>query len=299
MAEYTVLYNPLAGNGRGFEAAQKLRDILAGDGLRFEDMTKISDCASFIRKLPKGEPVIICGGDGTLNRFVNSGDVAGIKRDIYYYAAGSGNDFLHDIGKSVGDKPVCINEYIKELPEVTVNGHSYKFINGVGYGIDGYCCEEGDRLRAASDRPVNYTLIAIKGLLFHFKPVDAVVTVDGEKHVFKKVWLAPTMNGRFYGGGMMPTPDQSRLDRERKVSTMVFFNAGKLKSLMVFPSIFKGEHVKHEKMVQVLTGHDIQVRFSKPAALQIDGETITGVLEYSVTTKAAAARREKDAAVTA
>ena len=52
------------------------------------------------------------------------------------------------------------------------------FINGIGYGIEGYCCEEGDKIRATSDKPVNYTAIAIKGLLYKFKPRNATVTVD-------------------------------------------------------------------------------------------------------------------------
>ncbi len=48
------------------------------------------------------------------------------------------------------------------------------------------------------------TAIAIKGLLFHYRPTNAVITVDGVTHTYKKVWLVPTMNGRYYGGGMMP-----------------------------------------------------------------------------------------------
>ena len=76
---------------------------------------------------------------------------------------------------------------------MTVNGKQYRFLNGIGYGIDGYCCQVGDEQREKSTKPVNYTAIAIKGLLFHYKPTNAVVTVDGETHNYRKVWLAPTM----------------------------------------------------------------------------------------------------------
>lgn len=34
-------------------------------------------------------------------------------------------------------------------------------------------------------------------------------------------------------------------------------------------------------MVEVLTGKEITVRFDSPAALQIDGETVKNVSEYS------------------
>mgnify|MGYP004634939187 FL=1 len=288
MAKYNVLYNPLAGNGKGENAAKKLKELLNGDELTFTDMTKVSDYRALFASMPEDERVIVSGGDGTLNRFINDTEEVAFANPIYYYATGSGNDFLKDIGGNVGDKPVCIDKYLKALPTVDVKGKSYRFINGIGYGIDGYCCEVGDKLRETSDKPINYAGIAIKGLLFHYHPTSATVIVDGVEHKYKKVWLAPTMNGRYYGGGMIPTPKQDRLNKERTVSVMVYYGSGKIKSLAVFPSIFKGEHVNHREMVEVLSGKEITVRFDSPAALQVDGETIIGVTEYSVRTGKAA-----------
>lgn len=288
MAKYNVLYNPLAGNGKGENAAKKLKELLNGDELTFTDMTKVSDYRALFASMPEDERVIVSGGDGTLNRFINDTEEIAFENPVYYYATGSGNDFLKDIGGNVGDKPVCIDKYLKALPTVDVKGKSYRFINGIGYGIDGYCCEVGDKLRETSDKPINYAGIAIKGLLFHYHPTSATVIVDGVEHKYKKVWLAPTMNGRYYGGGMIPTPKQDRLNKEHTVSVMVYYGSGKIKSLAVFPSIFKGEHVNHKEMVEVLSGKEITVRFDSPAALQVDGETIIGVTEYSVRTGKAA-----------
>lgn len=288
MAKYNVLYNPLAGNGKGENAAKKLKELMNGDELTFTDMTKVSDYRALFASMPEDERVIVSGGDGTLNRFINDTEEVAFANPVYYYATGSGNDFLKDIGGNVGDKPVCIDKYLKALPTVDVKGKSYRFINGIGYGIDGYCCEVGDKLRETSDKPINYAGIAIKGLLFHYHPTSATVIVDGVEHKYKKVWLAPTMNGRYYGGGMIPTPKQDRLNKEHTVSVMVYYGSGKIKSLAVFPSIFKGEHVNHREMVEVLSGKEITVRFDSPAALQVDGETIIGVTEYSVRTGKAA-----------
>lgn len=288
MAKYNVLYNPLAGNGKGENAAKKLKELLNGDELTFTDVTKVSDYRALFASMPEDERVIVSGGDGTLNRFINDTEEIAFANPVYYYATGSGNDFLKDIGGNVGDKPVCIDKYLKALPTVDVKGKSYRFINGIGYGIDGYCCEVGDKLRETSDKPINYAGIAIKGLLFHYHPTSATVIVDGVEHKYKKVWLAPTMNGRYYGGGMIPTPKQDRLNKEHTVSVMVYYGSGKIKSLAVFPSIFKGEHVNHREMVEVLSGKEITVRFDSPAALQVDGETIIGVTEYSVRTGKAA-----------
>ena len=283
MQQYLILYNPHAGNGRGEENARTVRNILPEGNLTFRDITQIRDYREFFRALPQGTSLVVCGGDGTLNRFLN--DTAGLSLpdDLSYYPGGSGNDFLRDVATDGGPRLIRLREYMEHLPLVTVNGKTYRFLNGIGYGIDGYCCQVGDELREHSAQKVNYTAIAIKGLLFHYKPTNAVVTVDGQAHTYKKVWLAPTMNGRYYGGGMMPTPAQDRLNPDGTVSAMVMYGTGKLKTLAVFPSIFKGAHVHHEEMVEVLTGHTIRVEFDRPTPLQIDGETIPDVTAYEVT----------------
>ncbi len=283
MSKYYVLYNPLAGNGRCEETAKELDGILSEHEIEYCDMTKIASYSDFFAGIGEGEEVLVAGGDGTLNRFINATLDIDFDRNIYYYAAGSGNDFWNDICDDPHNKSiVCLNEYIADLPVVTVNGKDYKFLNGIGYGIDGYCCEEGDRQRAAGKKNVNYTAIAIKGLLGKYKRVSATVTVDGETNSFKKVWMAPTMNGRFYGGGMMATPKQNRLNKNNTVTALVMYGSNKLKTLMIFPSIFQGKHIEHKEMTYMVSGHNITVKFDRPTALQIDGETILGVTEYSV-----------------
>lgn len=77
-------------------------------------------------------------------------------------------------------------------------------------------------------RMLLYTSIAINGLLFHYKPTNAVVTMDGKTHTHHHMCLSPTM---------------------------AMYGKGKLKTLTVFPSIFKGAHIRHNEMVEVLTGH--------------------------------------------
>lgn len=281
-----VLYNALAGNKTCEEQARKLTELYRGEELDFVSMAD-ADYAAFFAGLGAGDKVIICGGDGTLNRFVNDTRGIDIECDILYYAAGSGNDFLHDLGKEKGEPPIKINQYIKNLPSVTVNGRESLFINAIGFGIDGYCCEVGDEQRKkANGKPVNYTSIAIKGLLGAFKPSDATVIIDGVEKRCKKVWIAPTMHGRFYGGGMNAAPAQRRDDPEGKFSVVIWHGSNKLKTLMVFPSIFKGEHVKQTKYIDITRADEVTIRFDKPCALQIDGETILGVTEYTAKSSA-------------
>lgn len=279
MSRYYVLFNPLAGNKKCGTEIKMIEDKIDGEPI-YCDMTKPETYSDVLPEMKSDDVLIVCGGDGTLNRFINLPYDYSEKNEVLYYPMGSGNDFAHELGHKYGDKPFSITKYLKNLPEVTVNGKTHRFLNGIGYGIDGYCCEVGDRLRETTEGSINYTSIAIKGLLFHYKPTNATVTVDGKKYKYKRVWLAPTMNGKFYGGGMMPTPNQDRMSG--KLSVMVYHNLGKLRALMIFPSIFKGEHVKHKNNIAILEGKEITVEFDRPTSLQIDGETILGISSYTV-----------------
>lgn len=279
MSQVYVLYNPLSGDRKGMENARNAAAFFEGKRAEYRDITQIDDCKSILQELSPDNIIVICGGDGTLNRFVNATKEIVLEQDVYYYATGSGNDFMRDIGKRSEDGPVKINEYIKNLPQVEVNGKVYSFINGVGYGIDGYCCEVGEILRHKGKKP-NYAGIAIKGILFHHEASDATVTVDGKKYEYKRVWIAPTMHGRYYGGGMMAAPDQVRNDPKKGITLMLMHKARKLPTLCVFPSIFSGKHVNHTRSVAVHNGRDITVEFTRPTTLQIDGEVILNVTKY-------------------
>ena len=286
--KYYVLYNSLAGHGSHKEKLDMICALYSEETVLY-DITKLDGYDKIISELEDDDVIILCGGDGTINRFVNDTEELDIKNDIIYYPLGTGNDFLRDIDKVGCTTPIPIKEYINDLPIVEVKGKTYRFLNNVGFGIDGYCCEVGDELKKTSSKPVNYTSIAIKGLLFHYKPTTATVVVDGKEYKYNKVWIAPTMKGRFYGGGMMPTPEQDR--RSGKLSVMLFYGKGRIKTLTVFPSIFKGEHVKHKNMVAIHTGSEISVTFDRPAPLQIDGETILGVTSYKASAKVLAKQK--------
>ena len=282
MAKGYVLYNPLAGRGKSEEMANRLHTLLQ-DELEALDMTKIGDYAAFLGSMAPEDYLVIVGGDGTLNRFANDTAEIPFSNEILYFPTGTGNDFAKDLGMEGEEKPFAITKYLKNLPVVDVKGKRYRFINGVGFGIDGYCCQVGDEQKQIPGKKVNYTNIAIRGLLVDFAARKAKITVDGQEYTYKKVWIAPTMFGRYYGGGMNAAPAQDRASQDGTLSVMLIHSGGRLRTLCMFPSIFKGEHIKHKKLVTVYTGKEITVEFDRPTPLQIDGETVLDVTSYTAT----------------
>ncbi len=283
MAEFTVLYNPFSGGGKGLSIAKEIEQLMGKNNYSYMDITAIDDFGKFINALSPNINIILTGGDGTLNSFINKIGETEINNNIYFYASGSGNDFARDIGFKKRTKPIIINDYIKNLPKVNINGKDYKFINCIGSGMDGYCCGEVERLRALSKKRGNYLYAAIKALVYAYKPCTAYVNVDGKDYTFKNTWLVPTMNGRYFGGGFMAAPKQDRLNKEHSLSVVAMHSKNIFKIIIAFLLIMFGKHTIMKSMITVIEGHNVSVKLDRKATLQIDGETIPNVSEYTVT----------------
>ena len=279
-----VLYNPLASNKSGEKKARTINERCPNPYYEFVDITALSD-GELDEIMADEHEVVLSGGDGTLNRFINLIGENVPDKPIYFYPSGSGNDFMRDVSDNhKEDQLIKLNDYIKHLPVIEVNGKSYRFINGAGYGIDGYSCAMVEKKMKGTGKKGSYTLEAFLGLLKTYTPGTARVTVDGVTREYENVWMISCMQGRYFGGGVMIAPNQDRLNAENSVSVVVVSCKSRLRLITVFPSIFKGKHLKYTELVHVFTGKNVSVEVDEPSSLQVDGDPITGVTSYTVKT---------------
>lgn len=278
-----VLFNPLSDNSRGKEDAEKFINENNIGEVKYQSVIGLN-YKEFFGNLKEDETVLLCGGDGTVNYFINEIDVKDIKCKLYYAKCGSGNDFYRDVIGYQENNMVEFKQFLQKLPVVHVNGLTRKFINGIGYGIDGDTCLVGDEIREKDpDAIINYTNIAI-GLLLRkdgFKTKHATIEVDGKKYEFDNVWLSSAMFGKYYGGGMMAAPKQDRLNKEGTCTVTTLSSKGRLTTFLRFPGFSGGKHEGKKHIVEIV-GKKITVTFDKPCALQIDGDTVKDVLTYTV-----------------
>lgn len=246
------------------------------------------DVREFSKSLTEGDRVLICGGDGTLHHFANNTHGITFPCPIFLVRSGTGNDFLNDIGQSGTEDLIDVREYIKDLPAVDIDGERRYFINGIGMGIDGAVCDGVEKYKARTGKKANYTAIALELLMYKYKRPCATVTVDGVTRQYKDVWMASAMHGRYFGGGMMISPTQDR--NTGKLSVMVMHGGSRPKVLTIFPSVFKGTHIKHKEIVEIFEGDEVTVTFDRPIAFQADGETKADMITYT----ARSARRMKE-----
>ncbi len=276
-----LIYNRLADNGHAEEDAKKVFEDLKAKNWTIELVCSNDKPLTELFKTMKEEDrAILLGGDGTLNYLINHiEEIPAVP--LFLLPSGTGNDFFNDVKEDNkrDDGLIALNPYLSNLPKIDVNGKTYRFINGIGFGIDGECCVKADEMKAAGAEKIDYSSITLKLLFGPFVPRIAKCKVDGvEIPELKKTYLASAMNGRYYGGGMKIAPEQKR--NSGHLTLVVIHGKGKLGTFMMFPGLFKGTHVKKKKNTLVKTGKVIEVEFDTPCGLQIDGEVVKDVKSY-------------------
>ena len=127
---YRVLFNPLSKSGRNKKIIDHILDILRNMNEEY-DLLSIIDIKNFnnyLDEIPLSDKILIVGGDGTIHYLVNFLDGKEIKHEIYFYGAGTGNDFVRNIESK--DEFVLINGYLNNLPIAYFEGIERRFVNG-------------------------------------------------------------------------------------------------------------------------------------------------------------------------
>ena len=273
-----ILYNPKSNSEHNDLNIIPGKAELERRGARQISLLEVN-IREFLGTLTGEDKLYICGGDGTLHHFVNNTRGFEFPCPVYVIRSGTGNDFLNDIGQTAPDLLFDVREHISNLPEVEIDGEKRLFINGVGMGIDGEVCDGVEKYKKKTGKKANYTAIALKLLAYKYKRPCATVTVDGVTHQFKDVWMATAMHGRFFGGGMMVSPTQNR--ETGKLSVMVMHGGSRPKVLTIFPSIFKGTHIKHTEIVEIFECDEVTVNYDIPIGFQADGEVKPQMVTYT------------------
>lgn len=265
---YLILYNPISRNGKKVKKVYryfKYNVKKESEKIRIKSLLNIKSPKDFLSNLKKETKVILFGGDGTLNRLIN--EVYGSDLpELYLYTGGTGNDFRRSI-KEKG-KFIKINEYLNRVPYVKYNNQQSLFLNGIGLGVDGSVCEKVNLSRANRSKS-NFFGCTIKALR-EYKPKKMSVTIDGIKREFNKCYLISVLNGPYMGGGMKFSPNSNRLDDVLEV--LVAHDITTAKILRLFPSIYRGKHLKYKEHVTLLSGKEIIIESSEDSIMQIDGE---------------------------
>ena len=153
--------------------------------------------------------------------------------------------------------------------------NKYNFLNIGSIGFDADVVINNTNIKKIIKSGISYVVSVIYTLI-HYKAKKVEIIID-DKIIEEKILLLAVGNGKYYGGGLPILPnavvDDGHLD------ICVISNINKLKFLLLFPSIFKGNHIKYDKYVKLYRGKDVRVKSKEEVNLNIDGEVIPNVNE--------------------
>lgn len=263
-----LLYNPLSKNSKSNILTHKLVRYYKKNNIpfRLKSILKIQDIQVFLEEKAHIDNIILLGGDGTINRFINDTYDINIKQNIYLKKNGSGNDFLRTLVDQDNE-----SQYIMEMK--TDTNINRKFMNGAGLGIDGYVGYLIDK--SEKKGKLSYFLNTLKALVKYIpEPLD--VEIDGKEYHFKKAFLITMNNGRYFGGGMKISPDA--MINNEELDIIIVHSISKLLILPIFFTIYVGKHILFKRWVFHTKGKQIKATFTTPQISQADGEN-----DYDIT----------------
>ncbi len=295
---FNIIVNPSGASGKTMKVLKEVesylddRNILYHSSISYDENNFI-EITKHITSTKSD--VILIGGDGTLNLFINN-VVDFNELHLGFLPCGSGNDFAKslnitkDIKKELNriiegkvkrqldiGEVEFITQFDKDNQKVELF-HKKRFNNACGIGFDAEICEKADSNGAKTFKKVLnalqlgkliYLSVAMK-LVFSLEKVNVNIKLDNNiKQLYENVWFIACMNEPYEGGGFKFGPKAKANDDLFEIC--IAYGLPTRSFFKIFPYAYKGNHVKFEG-IQMHEAKDIELQMKKPMWVQYDGE---------------------------
>lgn len=261
-----IATNTLAGSGKAIKLAARLHAILIDKNIE----SNVFSEKEWDKRMYHYDQVWICGGDGTVNYFVNQ--FSDIKIPLCIFNGGTGNDFYALLyGKTSVENQ--INHVLQSLPRPIDAGKCNEryFLNGVGIGFEGAVAKSLQGVNKWGGKTF-FMISILKHILFYKERQYKIQSA--EKMLEGKFLMISIANGTRYGGGFyvapLAKPDDGFFDANL-VSPL-----SPLKRLRYLPVIEKGKHLGLSIVDYYLT-NEITITGDRPVQAHLDGEYLEAI----------------------
>ncbi|HEU0063445.1 MAG TPA: YegS/Rv2252/BmrU family lipid kinase [Flavisolibacter sp.] len=257
-----IVCNPTRENSKALKIADEISILLSGMDISH---------SIFIKDWPiewtSFTEAWICGGDGTLNYFINK--YPNLHLPVSIFKGGSGNDFHWMLyGNLTIEQQVekLLSGTIHFVDGGTCNGKL--FLNGVGIGFDGEIVKDllGKNKLAGK---ATYMLSVLKNISVYKEKTYSVQT---DKELINSDYLMISVaNASRYGGGFHVAPNAKVNDG--LLDLCLIGKISPLKRIKYLPVIEKGQHLSLS-FVQYLQLNKVTITSSSKIHAHLDGEYI-------------------------
>jgi diacylglycerol kinase (ATP) len=265
-----LIFNPAAGRGRALRHVRQAEEHLRSFGAQVETVASASpdDLTRLAAEGSRGgyDRVVVCGGDGTLNRAIRDFDLD--RTPLALLPLGSGDDFAKVCGIPRNLRAACevaVRGAVREVDVAHANDIRYMGVAGLGFDseVARYANENATFLRGSA-----VYLYAILRVLPQFTPHR--VRINGSRD--EEIMFATVGNSRQYGGGIRITPAAEIDDDE--LDLCIVHRTSRFQLLKTLPRAYSGAHVT-SKFVETGRGRDFHFESERPMEVYADGERVT------------------------
>lgn len=269
---YLFIVNPVAGKGEGTKIIPIIKEVMDNYNCTYDIKIteKVGDAKLIAEeaKYKSFSTIVSVGGDGTLHEVVNG--MVGGKQKLGVIPSGTGNDFIRALNIPFNTREaleVLVKQHSLSIDLGRLNGKY--FVNFCSVGLDALIAQEANKIKKYFSSTYSYVIGTVKAIS-KFKSIKIDLVIDGERHS-EEIMLIAVCNGSYYGGGMKIAPEAQISDG--KFDICIVRKMPKLKLLFLFPTIFKGEHIKY-KEVKTYRGKYVEIFSKDNINVNADGEII-------------------------
>jgi YegS/Rv2252/BmrU family lipid kinase len=278
------IVNPAAGNGRARSAIERIRSALGEIEVLETSGPGDAEALAFLAASDGFGPVVVVGGDGTIQEVVNGLMRSPDPPSLGIVGAGSANDIVRSLRlplHPVKAARLALGGTSGAVDLGVCNGRY--FLNVAGVGLDTVVVEavNAEPGRLGRGR-TGYIVQALRELRGFENP--AFTIRFGDEVVETRSTLLAVANLRFFGGGMKIAPQASPTDG--LLDLWIGGDLSRKEVLALMPAIFLGQQGRHPKVRHERVS-SVRVESAVPLRVQLDGE-ICGALpaEFRVVPRA-------------
>lgn len=273
--KHIIIVNPVAGNRNNLKRGKNLQKLLSKHGINTEMVvsTRPREIPELVKKISQTEQTRFysVGGDGTLNEVITG--LIGTNSEIVVIPAGTGNDFVKSISCYKSMRKIALASInTKSTPTDIISFNNNRYcINILNLGFDAQIATNMEKFRKIPfisgstkyNLSIFYTLTHAKNYRLKVKIGDFV-----EKGGYT---LAAIANGKYYGGGVCPSPNANTTDGVLNITLVK--SSTFLQKLILLPKYKKGKH-ESIKQLRHFDTKDVTIVSNKSVPVSIDGEII-------------------------
>ncbi len=295
-----VIVNPKAGNGKTEKRWKKeIEPLLKQKKIEFTHVfTEGPNHATELAReaIKKGEKFIVAvGGDGTFNEVTNGffepETFKPLNPDCIFgvISSGTGSDFIKtaNIPKEIEGAVDILEKGRIQKQDVGIarftdfegNAGARIFCNIADTGLGGDVVDRVNRTTKVLGGKMSFLIGAIRGIMHHNKSKTKLILDDNEATAYEfNANLTTVAIGKFFGGGMMVSPNSDPTDGKFNVITLQ--DASRWQLLKNIGKIYDGSHLEMEQAVEHPLCTKVKVHHELPVFLDLDGEQVGKGNEY-------------------